>query len=461
MTKLLWEFVLRTFTLSEEEFNRLDLVQMIVNRRISVTKAAVKMGLSRQRMSYLVNAFRKNGPIALASGKRGKPANNKICDEIKLKACALIRERYSDFGPTLAAEYLDEIHDIHVSRETLRKWMIDDGIWTSRAARQRKVHQYRQRKDCRGELVQLDGSHHDWFEGRGDSKKCCLLVYIDDATSELLHLEFVPSESTFALMGATKNYLEKHGRPLALYTDKAGVYRNYARSAQPSANARSTRKSVNELDTQFTRALDELGVTLICANSPQAKGRVERANGVLQDRLLKAMRLEGISSMDEANNYAPTYIARHNKRFARPPRNSKDLHSPLADHHNIDLSMCAKSDRKVTKSLDLRYEGHTIILDPAPHEDGFDPRSLVHCRVDIHDYPDGRLDILYKGRHLKGRVFNKAQRIKQSDIADSKRLDAVLEYAKAFQDAGLAKTYNQRRRRSAQPNSPIKPMPKK
>ena len=204
---------MRTFTLSEEEFNRLELVQMIINRRISVTKAAGKIGLSRQRMSYLVNAFRRNGPIALASGKRGKPANNRICDELKSHACAIIRERYHDFGPTLATEYLAERHDIHISRETLRKWMMEDGTWTSRAARKRKVHQYRQRKDCRGELVQLDGSYHDWFEGRGDSKKCCLLVYIDDATSELLHLEFVPSESTFALMRATKNYLEKHDAP--------------------------------------------------------------------------------------------------------------------------------------------------------------------------------------------------------------------------------------------------------
>ena len=218
---------------------------------------------------------------------------------------------------------------------------------------------------------------------------------------------------------------------------------------------------MNELDTQFTRALDELGVTIICANSPQAKGRVERANGILQDRLIKAMRLEDISSMEEANKYVPTYIEQHNKRFARPPLNEKDLHNPLAAHQNIDLSMCVKSKRKVTYSLDFRYEGHTIILDPTPHDDGFDPRSTVHCRVDVHDYPDGRFEVFYEGRQLVGNVFNKAQRIKQSDIADSKRLDAVLEFAKAFQDAGLAKTYNQRRRRTAQPNSPIKPMPKK
>ena len=271
--------------MSNKELNRLEVVQLVCQRRLSVTAAAKQVGLSRQRMSLLVNTYRREGHIALVSGKRGKPSNNKLPDGLKAQSLALIKEYYSDFGPTLAAEYLTEHNNVIVSRVTLRKWMIEAGIWTTRAVRRKPIQQRRQRRECRGELVQLDGFQHDWFEGRGDGK-CCLLVYIDDATSELLHLEFVPSESTFALMAATRRYAMWHGRPLALYTDKAGVFRNSSRS-------RGVSKSDSQLGTQFTRALEELAIALICANTPQAKGRVERANGVLQDRMIKAMRLKG------------------------------------------------------------------------------------------------------------------------------------------------------------------------
>ena len=198
--------------MSEKELNRLELVQLVCQKRLSLTAAAKQAGLSRQRMNRLVNTYRRDGHITLVSRKRGKPSNNKSPDGLKTRSLALVREHYSDFGPTLAAEYLEERNSIKVSRETLRKWMIEDGIWTTRAARRKRVQQRRQRRECRGELVQLDGSHHDWFEGRGDDK-CCLLVYIDDATGELLHLEFVPSESTFALMAATRRYVIRHGRP--------------------------------------------------------------------------------------------------------------------------------------------------------------------------------------------------------------------------------------------------------
>lgn len=441
---------MRLWTLSKKEIDRLELIQLVVAKRLSVTKAAQQADLSRQRMSELVNAYRRDGATALVSRRRGRPSNSKFSDALKAQVCAIVREHYSDFGPTLAAQYLAERHAISVSRETLRKWMVADGIWTTRAARRKHVQQRRQRRECRGELVQLDGSHHDWFEGRGP--KCCLLVFIDDATSELLHLEFVTSESTFALMTATRHYVSTHGRPLALYTDKATVFRNASRS-------RSVSKSDAEMSTQFTRALDELGIALICANSPQAKGRVERANGVLQDRLIKAMRLDGISDMRSANDYASTYIAAHNARFARVPANSKELHRSLEDHHDVTSAMCVKETRKVTNNLDLRYEGHLIILDPAIHEDGFDPYSLIHGRVDIYDYPDGRFEVLYQGRLLPFRVYNKSPRVQQGDVVSNKRLSATLALIKAQQDAGESKSYKQRRRRTAQSKSPIAALP--
>lgn len=438
---------MRLWTLSKKEIDRLELIQLVVTKRLSVTKAATQAGLSRQRMSELVNAYRRDGATALVSRRRGRPSNSKYSEALRVQVCAIIREHYSDFGPTLAAEYLAERHDIRISRETLRKWMVADGIWTTRAARRKRVQQRRQRRECRGELVQLDGSHHDWFEGR--APKCCLLVFIDDATSELLHLEFVPSESTFALMTATRHYVSKHGRPLALYTDKATVFRNASRS-------RAVSKSDADMSTQFTRGLDELGIVLICANSPQAKGRVERANGVLQDRLIKAMRLDGISDMRTANKYASTYIASHNARFARAPANPKDLHRCLENYHDVTSAMCVKETRKVTNNLDLRYDGHLVILNPAKHEDGFDPYSLIHARVDIHDYPDGRFEVLYQGRQLPYRIYNKSARVQQSDVVSSKRLGDVLSFIKDSQDAGKAKTYVQRRRRTGQEASVIK-----
>lgn len=437
--------------MSEKELNRLELVQLVCQKRLSLTAAAKQAGLSRQRMNRLVNTYRRDGHIALVSRKRGKPSNNKSPDGLKTRSLALVREHYSDFGPTLAAEYLEERNSIKVSRETLRKWMIEDGIWTTRAARRKRVQQRRQRRECRGELVQLDGSHHDWFEGRGDGK-CCLLVYIDDATGELLHLEFVPSESTFALMAATRRYVIRHGRPLALYTDKAGVFRNASRSR---SKGYAVSKTDSQLGTQFTRALDELGIALICANTPQAKGRVERANGVLQDRMIKAMRLEGISDMKAANAYAETYMAAHNSKFARIPANPKELHRPLEALHDVTSVLCVKETRKVTNKLDLRYDGHLVILDPAKHEDGFDPYSLIHSRVDVYDYPDGRFEVRYQGRQLPYRIYNKSARVQQSDVVSSKRLGDVLSHIKDNQDAGKAKTYVQRRRRTGQADSLI------
>ena len=435
-------------SMSKKELSRLELVQLVCQKRLTVKAAALQAGISRQRMSFLVNAYRKDGHAALVSSRRGKPSNNRISDDIRDRSVALIKEHYSDFGPTLATEYLFERHQINVSRETLRKWMVEAGIWTTRSARRKPIQQRRQRRECRGELVQLDGSYHDWFEGRGP--ECCLLVYIDDATGELLHLEFVKSESTFALMRATQRYLKKHGRPLALYTDKAGVYRNTGRSRSKGV---SVTKTDSNLNTQYSRALDELGIAIICANTAQAKGRVERANGVLQDRLIKAMRLDGISSMDDANLYAETYIRTHNAKFARIPANPKELHRSLDVQHNLRETLCVKEIRKVSQSLDLRYDGHLIILDQAKHSDGFDPYSLIHARVDIHDYSDGDFKVRYQGRDIPHRIYNKSARVTQSDIVSSKRLGDVLAFIKDEQDSGEKKSYTPRRQRADQGNS--------
>ena len=233
--------------MSAREIDRLEIMQLVVSKRLSVTAAAQKCGVSRTWMSQLVNSYRRDGAAALVDGRRGRKAGNRLSDALRTSAVTIVRERYADFGPTLASEYLEEHHQIRVSRETLRKWMVEDGIWTTHKARRKRVQQRRARRECRGELVQLDGSYHDWFEGRGP--KCCLLVYIDDATGELLHLEFVPSESTFALMAATRRYVSRHGRPLALHGQGRGLPEpgalNQARQVRLQQDRQSARHAVH------------------------------------------------------------------------------------------------------------------------------------------------------------------------------------------------------------------------
>ncbi|EKL1616646.1 ISNCY family transposase, partial [Salmonella enterica] len=272
--------------MSDKELNRINVIQAVIDKRMRRRDAAHQLNLTERQVQRLMNRYRESGVSGLASLRRGQPGNHRIPESLKLRALALLREKYSDFGPTLAAEKLSERHDISLSVETLRNWMIADGLWIPYSRRKPRVYQPRYRRDCLGELIQIDGSPHDWFEGR--APKCCLLVFVDDATGRIMHLRFGETESAFDYMLATREYIEKHGKPLAFYSDKHGIFRvNHAGGSKSG--------------TQFGRVLHDIGVELICANSPQAKGRVERANKTLQDRLIKEMRLNTISSIEEAN----------------------------------------------------------------------------------------------------------------------------------------------------------------
>jgi hypothetical protein len=331
-------------TLSQNELHRLEAVQKIRDRRLSVVQAAELLRLSRAQVHRLLQAYDRDGAVGLVSKKRGRPSNRRHTEEFRNAAVDLVREHYVDFGPTLAAEKLLERHQIGVSKETLRQWMTEAGIWTSRRERKRQLHQPRGRRDCFGELVQIDGSHHWWFENRGP--RCALLVFIDDATGRLLHLRFAASENTFDYFRAAKAYLSDWGKPLAFYSDKHGIFRTTHGS---------------ELDrtsglTQFGQALYELNIDIICANTPQAKGRVERANQTLQDRLVKELRLRGISTIEAANAYAPEFMADFNVRFGKEPRNPKNMHRPVAEHEQLDGAMCHKEFRTLSQALTLRYD---------------------------------------------------------------------------------------------------------
>jgi hypothetical protein len=318
--------------MSQGELSRFDTLMRVERGELRVEDAATLLDLKRRQVFRLLERLRVEGASGLVSRKRGRPSNRRHSDAFRDQIVSIVREHYVDFGPTLAREYLAERHSITVGCETLRQLMIRAGFWKDRDVRRPRPYQPRYRRDCRGELIQIDGSKHWWFEDRGP--QCTLLVYIDDATSELMHLKMVESESTFSYMEATREYIERHGKPVAFYSDKHTVFRNARASAARGDGM-----------THFTRALQTLDIEMICANSPQAKGRVERANATLQDRLVKAMRLEGLSTISEANAFLASYMARHNARFARPAFDSFDVHRPLAAHDDLRSIMVWREQR--------------------------------------------------------------------------------------------------------------------
>ena len=396
--------------MSRQEIDRVSVLRDFGERRITVAQAATRMQLTRRQVFRLAKAFRACGPEALVSRRRGRPSNRRYPERLRSEALGLIREHYADFGPTLAAEKLAERHGLHLARETVRQWMLADGLWTDRQQRLRPVHQPRYRRDCVGELVQIDGSEHGWFEDRGP--RCTLLVYIDDATSRLMHLQFVPTESTFDYFQATREYLQMHGKPVAFYADKHATFRVNKAGAVSGDGM-----------TQFGRALHQLNIDIICANSSQAKGRVERANQTLQDRLVKELRLAGISTMEAGNAFLPTFMDEHNRRFAKAPRDERNLHRPLGPTDDLDEVLAWKEERTVSNSLTLQYDKVIFILEPTAIT-----RGLARKRVTVVDYPDGRLAIQHNGVDLPYRTFDKLQQVNQAAIVENKRLGPVLAY---------------------------------
>ena len=396
--------------MSRAEIDRMSVLRDLAEDRIGVSEAATLMRLGRRQVFRLATAFRQFGPRALVSGRRGKPSNRSCPAALRTEVIGLIRERYADFGPTLAAEKLYELDGICLGRETIRQWMMAAGLWKDRRQRMKPVHQPRYRRDCVGELIQIDGSEHWWFETRGP--QCTLLVYIDDATSRLMHLQFVQTESTFDYFKATRAYLERHGKPVAFYSDKHGVFRVNRKDAAGGDGM-----------TQFGRALHALNIDIICANSSQAKGRVERANATLQDRLVKEMRLLGISTMEAGNAFLPAFMADYNARFAKPPFDDRDLHRGCADHDNLDDAFAWKEERTVSVNLTLQYDQVMFILEPNEVT-----RPLARRRVTVIDYPDGRLAIRHNGVDLPYRTFDKRPQVNQATIVENKRLGPVLAY---------------------------------
>ena len=330
----------RFLTMSRKELNRLEILGRVLERRLTQVQAAERLGLSVRQVRRLCRKLRAEGAPGLVSKQRGRTSNRTLPIDLRDRALGLVQSRYHDFGPTLAAEKLRELHDVIVSVETLRKWMIDAELWVPRRERFGRVYQPRHRRSCLGELIQIDGCDHEWFEER--APRCTLLVFVDDATSRLMEIRFVDSESTFDYFASMQSYLERHGKPVALYSDRASIFR------ATGSETRNTRGL-----TQFSRALSELNIDIVCANSPQAKGRVERAHLTLQDRLVKELRLRCISNQEAANDYAAEFIENYNKRFAKTPLSDHDAHRPVREDEDLALIFTWQEDRKVSKHRTL------------------------------------------------------------------------------------------------------------
>lgn len=369
--------------MSVEERDRSHLVRACLEHRLCQREAAERLAISVRQFKRLVRCWKHAGDASLVSRQRGRPSNNRLAADLRARISALLRDKYPDFGATLAAEKLLELEQIKVSAETIRQLQIQLGLWKPKTRRARRVFQVRQRRPRFGELIQIDGSPHDWFEGL--APRCTLIVFIDDATSRLTALRFAPAETTRAYLETLRSHVLEHGQPLAVYSDRHGIFRVNAKDAKSGDGK-----------TDFGRVADRLGITPIHALTPQAKGRVERANQTLQDRLVKEMRLRGIASIDAANAFSANFIALWNKKFAVPPRDAASAHRPWTQSAEaLDDILARREERVLSKALTFRSSGRLYCVRTAGPG-----TSLRGARVTLHHFIAGGMAVHYKDRIL-------------------------------------------------------------
>lgn len=398
-------------TMNAKEVDRIAVLDRLMKKEIKQTHAAKLLQLSTRQVRNLAKRYKREGVKGITHKLRGLTGNRLTPESIINQAVDTVCRSYADFGPTLAHEKLTEIHGVTFSRETLRRAMIEHGLWK---ARQRKIvtlHQLRERRDCLGELVQLDGSPHDWFEGRGPC--CTLLVFIDDATGKVPWAQFVESETTAAYFAATQEYLLRFGKPLAFYVDRHGVFR-----VNTTRGGTAETTDSNGI-TQFGRAMRELGIELIFANTPQAKGRVERVNQTLQDRLVKEMRLAGVSTREEANAFLPGFLEDFNRKFAVVPKSPVNIHRPLTHSEKLDDILCQKHTRILSKQLTLSYGSKIYQI-----QTNRPTYAMRHAPVVVREDTEGRVTITYKEQQL---AYTIVTRQPKAEIVDSKQLNLAVD----------------------------------
>jgi transposase len=401
-------------SMSAVERERACLVRQYVRGGLRQREASERLGIGVRQFKRLVHAWRREGDAGLVSRQRGRPSHRRLSETLRARIALLLRERYADFGPTLAAEKLEERDGIAVSVETVRRLQIALGLWRPKRRRARRVFQLRERRGRFGELIQIDGSPHDWFEGRGP--RCTLIVFIDDATGRLTALRFAPAETCEAYLDALRAQILTHGRPLAFYSDRHGIFRVNAKDA-----------AGGDGKTEFGRVVERLEIGLIHALTPQAKGRVERANQTLQDRLIKEMRLRGISSIAAAQAFVPSFMESWDRKFAVEPRDETPAHRPwTATADALDLLLARREERTLSKALTFSYGGAKYCVRTTG------PGTAMRgAKVLVHEHLDGRLHVTYKDRVLSLTAY--ASYPVPDPGADEKTLDARVDAIVAAQ----------------------------
>ncbi len=388
--------------MSIEEADRLSIMRQVDKKIFTLKKASEGLGICLRQTKRIRKRYLKQGELGLISLKRGKESNRKIPNEIREEVIKLSQTKYIDFGPTLLSEYLEKDEKKKISSETLRKWLIAEGLWKSKKKKEVKVYQRRARRSRFGELLQGDGSPHDWFEGRDE--KCTLLQFVDDATSKTMVARFVPVETTEGYLELLQEHLEKYGRPLSLYVDKHVIFR---------VNREELKKGIGI--THFGQVMKDLDIELICANSPQAKGRVERKNGVLQDRLIKEMRLRGISTREEANEFLPQFLEEINQKFGKKAIDPKDAHRTLRAQDDLKRIFARKDKRKLSKDLTFQHKGILYLVKTKT------PHRLRHATIDVLWRAGEAVEIEYNGMKLEYKKWSETT-YEQPSIYDSKEI---------------------------------------
>ena len=371
-------------TMTRRELGRYQMIERSLKKEITQAKAAELLELSERHVRRLVKRVRLKGLRGLVHGNRGRPSPRKMSVEMVERIVSIIAERYPDFGPLHAAEKLWERHKVRVSREKVRRIMMAKGLWRRRR-RRKEDHVWRERKHHVGEMVQMDGSHHSWLEKRGP--RLVLMGYVDDASNRVFG-RFYDYEGIYPAMDSLRRYIERYGLPQSIYLDKHSTYRT---SRQPDTEELLRDE---QAQTQFERALNEVGIKAIHANSPQAKGRIERTFGTFQDRLVKEMRLEGVSTCEEANRFLDVYLPKHNRRFMKEPLRPQDLHRPVPKSLNLDDIFCLQGIRTVNNGYIIKWTSRTFVLTRPS-------LTLRRQKVVVREWFDGRLSIRFKGKELE------------------------------------------------------------
>ena len=339
--------------MSQRDRDRLVVLKKAHKRLITQRQAAEELHITERQVMRLLARLKEVGDRAVIHGLRGRPSNRKRSEDVRSKVVAVLsQEVYRGFGPTLASEYLAQKHKLRIGREALRQLMIGAGLWRAKKQKLEAVHQWRQRKHSRGEMVQWDTSEHDWLEVRGE--KLYLISMIDDATSQLT-ARFVLHDSTEENLRLLRSYLERHGRPIAFYTDKASLFHTTEKGLRDRPGERVDPAHLPP--TQIGRALRELGIHWIAAHSPQAKGRIERSFGTAQDRLVKGLRVAKASTLEQANDYLEReFLPWWNQHLVVMPASPIDAHRPLSQEHDLDGTLCLVDTRQVTNDYTIRFD---------------------------------------------------------------------------------------------------------